>query len=105
MKRSACTWVVLAGFVLCVPDACADEVLRWKFRQGQQLHYTRTWVREITPADRAAGKRVLTRVLEMTLVVQRVHADGSARFRQTLDRVRYLKQSSAGSLEYDSTSG
>jgi hypothetical protein len=81
----------------------AQETLRWKFSEGDQLKFTRKQERAMhgTVGDQPLSQTV-DRVTEVTLVVDVVEKDGSARITETIDRVRFSQTTPAGNVEFDS---
>lgn len=103
-RRTAAS-VLLSAAVLVglLPAAPAQEMaLRWKFEQGQKLSYRRTQDRTMTSnIGGQTVKQTLARVTDMTLVVDQVDKDGSARLTLTVDRIRLTQTSPRGEVKYD----
>jgi hypothetical protein len=96
-----------ALLALCVASAplAAQESLLWKFKPGEKFHYTRTQdTTKNTTAGGVTTKESTLRAADMTVAVNQVAADGTAQITQTVDRVRYRRESPAGVVEYDSAS-
>lgn len=85
--------------------AIAQETLRWKFTKGDQLRFHRKQERILlgTVGDQPLSQST-DRETDVTLVVDAVEEDGTARITQTIDRVRFNQKSAGGDVEYDSAS-
>jgi hypothetical protein len=87
-----------------VPNACADEPLRWKFQVGDKFDYS-----VVLDVNMTAGNNESTATmhqeLDMTWDVQGVDADsGEAVIRQKFDRIKMKLTLPKRSIDYDSKS-
>lgn len=97
--------IALAVLLVSGSQASAQKVLRWQFKQGEKLQYVRTQDRVIlTMSGEDKIKQTVLRVTTVTLAVDQVNADGSARITQTIDRVQVKQTTPAGDIDYDSSS-
>lgn len=102
MSTTRTRLVALALLGLSAAPATAAEPLAWKFTPGETLHYRRTQDRTLTagPAGQEAQQHTV-RITDVTLVVDRVEPDGSARVSQTIDRIQYEQTAPNRNLRYD----
>jgi hypothetical protein len=80
--------------------ARADATLRWKFRQGESLHYRLQHFVDV--ANSLDGRTTTTQTIDMTWRFTAVYDDGSCTMTQTVDRVRLVISGPNGLIEYDS---
>jgi hypothetical protein len=86
----------------------AQQVLRWKFQPGQQLHYHLEQLikQELTPANSAAMQFTTTQTMKMRWEVKTINEDGTATVEQTVESFQAKMESAQGTMfEYDSTAG
>jgi hypothetical protein len=95
--------LALAACLAAGVSSHAQTTLRWKLAPGETLHYQRTHNRS-TSRHTADGdiKESLLRVTDMSMAVDQVDADGTATVTLFIDRIRYRKESPAGTVEHDS---
>lgn len=86
-------------------SVAAGELLRWKFKAGDDLHYRMVQDTQIrTVAAAKTGKTSIAQTIDMTWKVTSVDADGVAEMTQTIDRMRMKATSPEGVMEADSAS-
>lgn len=90
---------------MLAPAVSAQETLRWKFSKGEQLKFNRKQDRVMsgTVGEHPLSQSV-ERITDVTLVVDSVADDGSARITETIDRVRFNQKTPAGTVDFDSVS-
>jgi hypothetical protein len=96
--------VALVVLLLGGSQASAEKALRWQFKQGEKLQYVRTQERvthTMSGADKV--KQTMVRMTTVTLAVDQINADGSARITQSIDRLQLKQETPAGNIDYDSS--
>lgn len=116
-------WLLVAGFALAclqaeaadkkkkkppktVAKSSAQQSLRWKFKAGDELHYTMVQKMDVTMT--VAGQKIstpMTQVFDMTWQVQDVQPDGAAAIAQKVDSIVFKMDAPFGKMEYDSKAG
>lgn len=98
--------VALVAVVAAAGQADA-ATLRWKFKEGEALHYQMDQTTTTTIVLKANNQEIKTtnnQVIDLTWKVGKVAADGTAEITQTIDRMRSKVESAFGSFDYDSKS-
>jgi hypothetical protein len=96
---------ILSSLSIVSSAVSAQETLRWKFNKGEQLKFNRKQERAMrgTVGDQPLSQ-TSERQTDVTLVVDAVEDDGSARITQTIDRVRFNQTTPSGTIQFDSAS-
>lgn len=90
---------------LFAPLANAQTPLQWKFTPGESLYYSVVQDRQLsTVVDGGVTEETMARTTDFTLVVESLLPNGSARIRQSVDRIRLKAQSQRGKVDFDSNS-
>jgi hypothetical protein len=99
--------LLASGFFMASSAAKADVTLRYKFNDGEQLHYEME--QKMNMEINAAGQntRIATeQTIDMTWKILSVDKDGTAKMTQKIDRVRLMMDGlPTGKLEFDSKEG
>jgi hypothetical protein len=110
MVSANCKWrwlslVALASVIIAGP-APAQEVLRYKFKQGEKLHYVLEQKMNMTMAIMNNNIMMdMTQTIDTLWDIQSVDKDGTAKMTQKFDRVRFSMDGPMGKTEYDSKDG
>ncbi|MFO0946329.1 MAG: DUF6263 family protein [Planctomycetota bacterium] len=95
---------LLSCFATVAP-ADAQAPLTWKFTPGESLYYSVVQDRHLsTIVDGNTTEETMVRTTDFTLVVDSILPNGSARVRQTVDRIRLKAASPRGKVDFDSNS-
>lgn len=104
-RRQSCVLclLVLACGLMTASDARANDVLRWKFKAGESMHYRMvqdTLIR--ANVGQTSSKTTISQTIDMTWKVLEVDAHGVASMTQTIDRMRVKAITPEGTIEADS---
>jgi hypothetical protein len=96
--------MLLVGLGSSTAQAQAKTTLRWKFKEGDALHYSMDQTTVSTGQDPGGRevKQTLGLIMDMTWKVKAVDASGVASMIQTIDRVRASASSPLGKFSFDS---
>src|SRR5947209_537839 len=103
--RTALNRMLLAAAILglaAVP-AQAQVTLRYKFKEGEQLHYEMQ--QNMDMKMNIAGNDIAMKMhqqMDMTWKIAKVDADGKAQLAQRIDSIRMTMDTPMGKVEYDS---
>lgn len=90
----------------CAAPARAAATLRWKFREGQSLHYamvqTQSMTSRIKGPEPQEFKQGFTLTIDQTWTVKSVDGSGVASLTQTIDRIRTTADLPGGKVTFDS---
>ena len=90
----------------CDASAQAQTTLRWKFKQGEKLHYSMDQKMLMKMSVMGMDIEIKnTQTMDMTWAVLDVSEGGQAKMTQTIDRIRMKMDSPMFALEYDSKEG
>ena len=102
--------LTLAATVLlmcsCLSAIEAQEVLRWKFQKGQELHYVmeQKMDTKINVMGRDLGT-TMTQIMDIDWIIKSVDEDGTAQMIQTISRIRLKLNGPTLNVDYDTKSG
>lgn len=102
----ALCFLALVRSTLSADSAPSAVRLRWKFKQGEVLHYTmnQRTTNSYKPKNGVEASSLMTQVVDLHWTVKSVSADGVAELSQTVDRVRTRIEGAGQSstFEFDS---
>jgi hypothetical protein len=102
-----CFLFVVLVVTVSAASRAAEPAPRWKFKEGQNLHYVmERGVEGKVALSGAEFEFKMTMTFDTTWLVKSVAADGTANVEQTVDRIQVKMDSPlAGNVEFDSASG
>jgi hypothetical protein len=103
--RTALTRISLAAVFFClgVVPAQAQVTLRYKFKEGEQLHYDMQ--QKMDMQMKVGGNEIAMKIhqqMELTWTVTKVEPDGKALLTQRIERIKMNMDTPGGKVEYDS---
>lgn len=99
------SWLlILVGLAGSGVDSARAETLRWKFKQGESLHWTMDMKEVFSEVqDERESKTTISQATEMSWTVKSVADDGSAELILKIDRVVAKNRTPYGNFEFDSS--
>ena len=108
IRFSSAGWSLAAAVVLgalIAPDARAQALLRWHFREGESLKYVLDQSTKVhISMNQQTYENVLKQVIDSSWKVKSV-ADGTAEIAQSFDRIRTSIDAPGTQINYDSKDG
>ena len=96
---------ILFGY-FCAASAEAQTTLRWKFKEGEKLHYSMDQKMQMKMNIQGMEIEINnTQATDMTWAVLEVSEDGKHKMTQTIDRIRFKMDNPMFPVEYDSKEG
>jgi hypothetical protein len=101
-----CAALLLTGLLTATGRAADDDTLRYKFKEGEKLHFV-TEVKSTVEGGLLgdSAKVDITQMIDVTWEITKVDKDGRATVTSTLDRVRFSGTTPAGKHSYDTKDG
>ncbi len=111
VRRLAAGWLCLlavAGPAVAADSPPPATSLRWKFKQGEILHYTmnQSTTNSYKPKNGVEATSLMSQIVDLHWTVRSVSADGAADLTQTVDRIRTRIEGAGqpSAFEFDSDS-
>lgn len=96
----------IAAISLATSSTDAADGLRWKFKEGETLHYRMVQDTQIRmKANGMDNKNSIAQTIDMTWVIDAVDDQGVASMTQTIDRMRMKILTAQGTIHVDSAGG
>jgi hypothetical protein len=104
VARGLAVALLLVGLGSSMASVQAKDTLRWKFKEGETLHYSMETTTISTGQDPTGRevKRSYSLITDMSWTTKSVDASGLATLNQTIDRVRVTVSSPGSKISSDS---